>query len=303
MQYLRAYKYVFDSPKWVNNVLFCTLCVLTTTVIPVLGGLIVLGYLFEVLESMHRRKRDQEYPDFTFDRFKEYFLRGLWPFLVRFVFFLPLGLVLGAGYVLMFVLVALADGQSAGIIIPIFYLFLIVVLVVLGVAVGVVLMPAELRAGLQQDFVPAFSVEFIKDFLKRVWKEALLAQLFLMASAWVLGMIGFLFCCIGIFPVSALIYFAQFHLLYQVYELYLERGGTPIPLKEPSVPDARIAPEESAAPEPPANAPDTTFMEANAPREASGSPEPPDAKTAPFAAPEPPPPPPPLDLPPTLPPP
>jgi hypothetical protein len=36
---------------------------------------------------------------------------------------------------------------------------------------------------------------------------------------------------VGVYPAAALVLFAQFHCNYQLYEMYLERGGIPIPLK------------------------------------------------------------------------
>ncbi len=42
--------------------------------------------------------------------------------------------------------------------------------------------------------------------------------------------------------------YAQYHLLFQTYELYLERGGTPIPLKPEVVAPPSAEPPPSAAP-------------------------------------------------------
>jgi hypothetical protein len=74
LQYWRSYAFIFDSPAWVTNILFCTLCQL----IPLIGPVVVTGYLFEIIEALHRGHRGG-YPDFTFDRFTNYLLRGLWP--------------------------------------------------------------------------------------------------------------------------------------------------------------------------------------------------------------------------------
>jgi hypothetical protein len=64
----------------------------------------------------------------------------------------------------------------------------------------------------------------------------------------VLGIAGLMVCFIGVFAAAGLIAFAQYHLMYQLYELYLERGGTPIPLKsEPAAPQPEDVPTVSAA--------------------------------------------------------
>jgi hypothetical protein len=95
-----------------------------------------------------------------------------------------------------------------------------------------VTMPIILRAGLSQDFGKAFSLEFVRDFLGRVWQELLLSLLFFLITAPFVMLAGFLLLCIGIYPAAVVMQFAQFHIQYQLYELYLQRGGTPIPLKE-----------------------------------------------------------------------
>ena len=42
------------------------------------------------------------------------------------------------------------------------------------------------------------------------------------------ALIGSALCCIGVYPAAALVHFAQYHLLAQLYGLYLERGGEPL---------------------------------------------------------------------------
>src|SRR5205823_5265457 len=61
-------------------VLFCALCCL----IPVIGPILMLGYLFEIIDSLLRSPA-KPYPDFDFNRFGDYLLRGVWPFLVELI--------------------------------------------------------------------------------------------------------------------------------------------------------------------------------------------------------------------------
>src|SRR5690349_19837341 len=46
VRYLRAYQYIFDSPKWGTNVLLLAVCYL----IPIIGPLVGSGYLFDLVE-------------------------------------------------------------------------------------------------------------------------------------------------------------------------------------------------------------------------------------------------------------
>ena len=77
MRYIDSYRFAFQSDNWQKNLLLTTVCVL----IPVIGMMVLLGYLFEVIEFKHRQGDEKPYADFDFDRFVDYLKRGLWPFL------------------------------------------------------------------------------------------------------------------------------------------------------------------------------------------------------------------------------
>src|SRR5262245_3305784 len=78
IEYKRMYSYVFENPNWVTNVLLVGVCFLSGTVIPVIGPLLVTGYQCEVVLGL-LASRGARYPDFDFNRFTDYLLRGLWP--------------------------------------------------------------------------------------------------------------------------------------------------------------------------------------------------------------------------------
>ena len=267
MRYLQSYSFVFGSCNWTTNLLLASVCVL----IPVIGPLILIGYLFEVIDVLLGRRpwpadkksayrsseaitvqpvapsttesptRASGYPDLTFDRLGEYLARGVWPFLVQFIVSLPMGFIFGMLWVLGMMLVGLAAANHAGVAVLLVMLLFVVYLLVI-VATGLVLTPLYIRAGLMGDFASAFSMAFVRDFLNRVGKETLLAQLFLSATGLLLMLVGILACFIGTYPATALIIFAHHYLDLQLYELYLERGGTPVEAK--AAPVIRAAPEE-----------------------------------------------------------
>ena len=73
-------------------------------------------------------------------------------------------------------------------------------------------------------------------------------------------------CCVGVYFAAPLVLLAQFHLWHQLYGLYLERGGTPVPLKPdpyfmpPGSPEVPAGPGSTsivAAAPPPPPAPET----------------------------------------------
>ena len=85
-----------------------------------------------------------------------------------------------------------------------------------------------LRSGLQMSFGAGFSLAFIRDFTKRVGGQAILWTVILGAISIPLYLAGYLALFIGIYPVAAGLYFVGYHLMFQMYDLYLERGGEEI---------------------------------------------------------------------------
>ncbi len=272
MNYLLAYRFVFRSPNWLMNLLWGSLCFL----VPIVGPMVIVGYLFEVIEWLHRRREEEklpwveptgiaaapegavqtepgasaggyqyaapeQYPDFNVNRLQEYLMRGVWPFLVQLVIGLPLAFFIIGLYVLTVLLIGVAVANNVGpfVIVPILLVAALAFLVGL-VLLGIIQVPLYLRAGLGRDFGSAFSMAYLKDFLKRTGKEVVLAQLFLHATGIVLGLVGALACFVGAYPAAALGMMATHHLDFQLYELYLARGG------EPSLPrDDRPSAEKS----------------------------------------------------------
>jgi hypothetical protein len=253
MKYIYSYRFLFESPNWLMNLLAGVVCHL----VPVVGPMVLAGYAFEIIESLHRRK-GAPYPDFDFNQLMKYLMRGLWPILVQLVVMLPFFLVimvLGCCLSMGSSLTQRGNGPSA--LFAVLTVFFYLAIMVLAVVISFILVPFSLRAGLMQDFRPAFSLDFAKDFFTRVWLETLLVQLFLFWSSIALMCVGILAFCVGIYPAFALIGFAHYHLLHQLYELYLERGGTAIPLKlEPVAPASADAPPPSAPPPESFKAPD-----------------------------------------------
>jgi len=215
MDYMRMITYVFENPNWFMNLLLGALC----SIIPVIGGLVLMGYAFEVAVSLIATNTAR-YPDFNFVRFGDYLMRGLWPFLV----YLVAGLVFAPLYVVIAMISAIADNKAVAII---FFPIQLALAFVFAVAVQ----PMLLRAALTLDFTEGFKFEWIKDFIRRVGIEMLLGTLFLGIASTILSFVGLLACCVGVFLVIPILSLAHANLLFQIYSLYITRGGTPIPIK------------------------------------------------------------------------
>jgi hypothetical protein len=203
-------------------------------IIPVIGQLVFMGYQYEVAENLCLT-RGSRYPDFDVNRFADYLGRSIWPFLVSLVsavVMIPLVIVI---YVMLIAAVAgaaSAGGDELGGVLAVLA-FLVVMVLGMAAWIGVllVLTPMTLRAGLQQDFAAAFDFGWIMDFIKKTWVEMVLSTLFMAFSGVLVALIGYMALCIGAFASMAIILLAQAHFMYQLYTLYLSRGGTPIPFK------------------------------------------------------------------------
>lgn len=234
LQYQEMFAFVFQNPNWMMNLLWGALCVLVAGIIPIVPYMVLFGYQFEIIEALHRR-RGTTYPDFDTNRIGEYLTKGLWPMLagmvamlVLFTILIPL-MFIGFG-----VVGALFANEHAILGILAMVLFWVAFMLFM-VAANFVLLPMMLRAGLTQEFGQAFNFGWIRSFVSLVWKEMLLGGLFLMLGNMVCTFVGMLLLCVGIYPAMALVMIAQGHLMWQLYEIFLERGGEPIPLK-PFVP-------------------------------------------------------------------
>jgi hypothetical protein len=231
LQYMRAWSYVFENPQWGMNLLFGTIAIF----IPVIGPMILNGYQLEIVEGLHR-SGGARYPDFTFERFADYLVRGAWVFLVKLVAGLVMMPVFLAVYLGGFFVMALAGSavgeEQAGVVFAIGMPLLILAIIVISLPLAACMYPMILRAGLAQDFAAAFNFGWIKSFVSKIWKEMILGALFLAITGMAVSLIGMMLFCVGMYPAIVLAMMAQAYMYYQFYELFLQRGGEPIPLKD-----------------------------------------------------------------------
>ncbi len=80
MQYFYPYQFVFENANWFVNILLAGLM----GIIPVIGPIVMWGYVFIVIEYSIRRQ-GPAYPDFDLGKFSDYLMRGIWPFVVAMI--------------------------------------------------------------------------------------------------------------------------------------------------------------------------------------------------------------------------
>lgn len=228
LQFGRSIAFVFENPNWLVNLLVVVACTLAGGVIPILPGMVLLGYQFEMIEALLARP-NQTYPDFKFDRIMQYLMRGLYPLLVAIVAGLiavpALLIVLGIPVVISAAAIANVGDRAQAILLVILIPIGVVYVFAIIFLLNLVMVPMIIRAGLAQDFGSAFNFEFIKDFASRMWKDMLYAGAFLVFAALAAELIGLVIFCVGILFTMAVVQLAQTHLGMQIYRLYLLRGG------------------------------------------------------------------------------
>ena len=240
MQYMRSLQFIQDRKNWIMNVLLVGVCIL----IPIIGAIVAFGYLFEMIESLLADPEHRDYRDFDFNRFTDYLSRGIWPFLARLVVSLAILLPFGIVYMLSFV----CGGMLAKDAPALFFISVMVGVLIWLVGILATLamsLPVTLQAGLTRGFDLSQMLSFAKQFVRLVRKELVMTVLFLVGVSLVGAVITVVTCFVGSPFVQAVFVMCEHHLLFQLYRLYLERGGSPIAAAVSSPPAATPAPGEA----------------------------------------------------------
>jgi hypothetical protein len=223
MDYMRMITYVFENPNWFMNLFLAALC----SLIPIIGGLVVQGYHYEAAIQLIS-EGGRRYPDFDFGRFGDYLMRGLWPFLVGLAFIIGVAIIAVA---LIFIPAAIVHAVVGEDLAAAVGGLMVLMITLASFVLGLFLQPMLFRAALTLDFSQAFQFDWVKDFVSKVWLELILGFLFLAVAANILTFLGILACCVGVIFVGPILLLAHASLLFQVYSIYLSRGGTPVPIR------------------------------------------------------------------------
>jgi len=223
VDYMEAVGDVFKNPNWFVNILLAGIAI----IIPIIGGMVALGYVAEVIASRAYGKM-QTYPDFDFNRFVDYLSRGFWMFLVTFVTSLclmPLSMLAGG------IMAAFQATENEA-------LILVGVLIYFATIFGVniisffIACPLVIRAGMLNDFAGAFNFNWIMDFIKKMWVEQLLGGILLYIITLLFMLVGCLALCVGYIPAAGAIVIMWSLFVAQLYQVYVHRGGQGLPFKE-----------------------------------------------------------------------
>jgi hypothetical protein len=241
MNYFGAFDMIHRNPDWFVNTLLMFVC----AIIPVIGGIVLNGYVYETIEILHRTS-GLYYPKFDFNRFVEYLLRGVGPFLIGLVLNTILAFVVIFSY-LAVIASAVAAGAAADkpdeAAVGMGVLGAVAVVVPLVFAVSLVIgfftIPLGLRGGLSSDIGQSFNFGWAIEFIKKTWLEMILVFLFQIGLGIVLELIILATCGIGLLALPVMVGYIVLitaWLQFQLYRVFLSRGGEPVPFKPAPLP-------------------------------------------------------------------
>ena len=237
IEYFRAYQQTVQGPNWVVTLLWGMLAFFSSGVIPIIGPMVWTGYLYECVEVL-TLSRGRVFPDFDANRFGAYMSRGVFPFLVQLVSWLGLAALYVLLYIFMVLIAVVASAigeQHLPIIVALGGMLYALVVAAVVVLPMILLCPLMLRLGLSQNLALGFNLPWCGDFLRRMWLEIVLSTLFVLMTGTVLTLLGCVFLFIGSYVAWAWVTMANAHLSWQIYEIYLARGGQRVPLKPKQV--------------------------------------------------------------------
>ena len=212
----------FKSPNWLTNLLWMFVCDLLSVV--VIGTLIKFGYMAEVAEA-RSGGRSENWPDFTWDRFSDYLMRGLWPFLWNLIWTIPLLIVIGIPIGITITLTSFLvnnNNEVPGVIV--FVTGMVVMLAIYFCAV-ISMTASMMHAALGNDFMKGADIGWISSYVSKMWRTTIFAGIVFALVGIAVNILGMLFFCVGLLVAVPLLSMMTADLMSQLHDIFVSRGG------------------------------------------------------------------------------
>lgn len=231
---VEAVKSYLHADEWVENLLWLSVSAISCAII--VGYIPLFGYGAELIE---RRSGRPDFPRSRIDseRIGDYFGKGIWPLAVAAVFYCIAGPILSLIYIPFYAVAGMSGDDEIMLIVT---LITVPISMLLSLAFAFLATTFIIRAMITQEFSKSFDLQWSKHFIQVMWLEMLISGIVFGLVCTGLYIVGFLACCIGYIPAMGLGLGALVHLYAQWYEIYLSRGGIPVPPKEESIIEATI---------------------------------------------------------------
>lgn len=212
----------FKSPNWLMNLLWMFVCHLGSII--VIGNLVLFGYLAEVAES-RSGGRSENWPDFNPDRFSEYLMRGLWPFLWSLIWTIPLLMLVGIPVCTTVALSSFLmqnNNETSGIIVMVIGGIVSMVLYCFAM---LAMMASMIHSGLGNDFQKGADVKWIKSYVSTMGLTTVWVGIVFVLVGTVVNTLGFMFFCVGILFTPPILNLMAADLCSQLHDIFVSRGG------------------------------------------------------------------------------
>ena len=240
LNFMRMIAAPFKSPNWPMNVIWMFVGELASVIM--VGRIIQYGYLAEVAEA-RSGGRVENWPDFNLDRFTEYLLRGLWPFLWNLIWSMLLLICIGIPFAISVVLsqVLTQNGNDVpGAIIAIVGFGACGSLLIVSIfAMSVSMM----HSALGNDFIKGADWRWISSYLSKAGGTTILAGFLYLLTGIGTSLAGLMLFCVGFLFSTPLLYLMGADLMAQLHDIFVSRGGTPafaVPALEVEIIDAQV---------------------------------------------------------------
>lgn len=203
------------------NLLWMFVCQLASVI--VVGSLITFGYQAEVAES-RSGGRNENWPDFNPDRFTDYLMRGLWPFLWSIIWTIPLIIFIGVPVVITVALsnILLRGNNDV----------LGIIIIITGGLVSVTaycfsmlaMMASILHAGLGNDFQKGADIKWIGSYISKMGLTTIAVGIVFVLVTLVVNTAGILLFCVGIIAATPLMNLMAADLISQLHDIFCFAG-------------------------------------------------------------------------------
>ena len=245
MHYLRGWTALRNDPQWTSKVLWATLLLLSSMCIPVIGQITLIGWNALMLRRAVSGQ-DSPLPRMEFDT--DYLMKllnaGFKGFLASLLWSLPFIAIIMCSYCCMYLgifgmLGGVAAGAEAGgeagagiglvlgiVIFCVAFLFMFVLIIVANMVMQVAVMRAELT----DDVNAALRFGEVMNMTKMLAKELFVGMLVMQLVGMCVGFVGVLSLYLLLFPGVIIMQVIVTYFRAELYRVYLEKGGQPLPI-------------------------------------------------------------------------
>ncbi|MBX3275151.1 MAG: DUF4013 domain-containing protein [Sandaracinaceae bacterium] len=245
MHYLRGWTALRSDPEWVGKVGWASLIVLSGMCIPVIGQIVLIGWNALMLR---RAVSGQDSPlprlDMDFNYLMKLVETGFKGFLAALLWSIPFVAAIMVGYCCMYVgIVAMfgtvmagasAGGEAGAGVGAILGVVLMIVCFVLLFAfilvANMVMQVAVMRAEIADDVGAALRFGEVMKMTKLLAKELIVGMIVLQLVGLVVAFVGILSLYLLLFPGVVIMHVITTYYRAELYRVYLEKGGQPLPI-------------------------------------------------------------------------